>query len=124
MSDAAATPSSGTSTMKLLVDRASQRVLFAEAGKDVVDFIFGLLAMPLGAAASLLRAEGAATLGSVANVYASVEKMDAAYLQGPEARDALLVDDALPSGPSIRLLPTTTSAAARPRSAGCCWRFA
>ncbi|KAG2595585.1 hypothetical protein PVAP13_5KG087948 [Panicum virgatum] len=72
--------------------------------------------MTLGAAASLLRAEGAgagaATLGSVANVYASVEKMDAAYLQGPEARDALLVNDSLPSGPSTRLLPTTSSAAA------------
>ncbi|PUZ58102.1 hypothetical protein GQ55_5G482400 [Panicum hallii var. hallii] len=100
--------------MKLLVDRASQSVLFAEAGKDVVDFIFGLLAMPLGAAASLLRAEGAAAgaLGSVVNVYASVEKMDAAYMQGPEARDALLVNDSLPSGPSTRLLPATTTTSA------------
>jgi hypothetical protein len=103
-----------TTTMKLLVDKASQRVLFAEAGKDVVDFIFGLLAMPVGAAASLLRAEdnGAAAdaLGCVANVYASVEKMDAVYMQGTEARDALIVNDNLPSGPSTRLLTATATA--------------
>ncbi|OEL12732.1 hypothetical protein BAE44_0026251 [Dichanthelium oligosanthes] len=75
MSDAAATatatPSSGTSTTctKLLIDTSSQRVLFAEAGKDVVDFVFGLLAMPVGAVVSLLRAGNAAdALGSVANV--------------------------------------------------------
>jgi hypothetical protein len=105
-----------TTTMKLLVDKASQRVLFAEAGKDVVDFIFGLLAMPVGAAASLLRAEdnGAAAdaLGCVANVYASVEKMDAVYMQGTEARDALIVNDNLPSGPSTRLLTATATATA------------
>ncbi|CAL4958290.1 unnamed protein product [Urochloa decumbens] len=114
---AAATPSSGTSTMKLLVDKASQRVLFAEAGKDVVDFLFGILTMPLCAAASLLAAGDAGAspadvLGSFANVYASAENMDAAYMQCPEARDALIVNNALPSGPSTRLLPTTTTTAA------------
>ncbi|CAO2180953.1 unnamed protein product [Urochloa humidicola] len=107
---ATATPSSGTSTMKLLVDKASQRVLFAEAGKDVVDFLFGLLTMPLCTAASLLGSEDAAdALGSVANVYASVENMDAAYMQCQEARDALVVNTSLPSGPSTRLLPTSTT---------------
>ncbi|CAO2199058.1 unnamed protein product [Urochloa humidicola] len=107
---AAATPSSGTSTMKLLVDKASQRVLFAEAGKDVVDFLLGLLTMPLCTAASLLGAVDAAdALGGVANVYASVENMDAAYLQCQEARDALIVNTSLPSGPSTRLLPTSTT---------------
>ncbi|GJN37451.1 hypothetical protein PR202_gb26407 [Eleusine coracana subsp. coracana] len=29
--------------MKLLIDTKTQRVLFAEAGKDVVDFLFSLL---------------------------------------------------------------------------------
>ncbi|CAO2185715.1 unnamed protein product [Urochloa humidicola] len=107
---AAATPSSGTSTMKLLVDKASQRVLFAEAGKDVVDFLLGLLTMPLCTAASLLGAVDAAdALGGVANVYASVENMDAAYLLCQEARDALIVNTSLPSGPSTRLLPTSTT---------------
>jgi hypothetical protein len=33
-------------SMNLLVDRKAQRVLFAEASKDVVDFLFSLLACP------------------------------------------------------------------------------
>ncbi|TVU21863.1 hypothetical protein EJB05_31533, partial [Eragrostis curvula] len=77
--------------MKLLIDTASQRILFAEAGKDVVDFLFGVLATPVGAVASLLLAEGADAL-MVGNVYASAEKMDAAFMQGADARDALVVN--------------------------------
>nr|XP_029120204.1 uncharacterized protein LOC105044555 [Elaeis guineensis] len=30
-------------SLKLLIDKSSHRVLFAEAGKEVVDFLFGLL---------------------------------------------------------------------------------
>ncbi|TVU21859.1 hypothetical protein EJB05_31529, partial [Eragrostis curvula] len=89
-SAATTTPSAAPPSMKLLIDTASQRIVFAEAGKDVVDFIFGLLAMPLGAVDRLLAGDGA--LGSIANVYASVEKMDAAHLQSAQARDLLLVD--------------------------------
>ncbi|CAL4965331.1 unnamed protein product [Urochloa decumbens] len=99
-------------TMKLFVDRGSQRVVFAEAGKDVVDFLFGLLAMPLGAADRLLAAagdDGGGALGSIANVYASVEKMDAACVQSAAARDTLLLDPATPPPPPR---PSSPSAAA------------
>jgi len=34
--------------MKLLVDTERQRVLYAEASKDVVDFLFSLLALRVG----------------------------------------------------------------------------
>ncbi|KAK9111506.1 hypothetical protein Scep_019025 [Stephania cephalantha] len=40
-------------TVKLLVDRKANKVLFAEAGKDFVDFLICLLSLPL---ASVLRA--------------------------------------------------------------------
>uniref|UniRef100_J3KWI3 DUF674 family protein n=1 Tax=Oryza brachyantha TaxID=4533 RepID=J3KWI3_ORYBR len=83
--DAAA---STTPTIKLLVAKEAQVVLFAEAGKDVVDFLVGLLAMPVGAVVKLLAGENA--LAGVANVYASVRRMDAAYMQSAGARDALL----------------------------------
>ncbi|EAY72583.1 hypothetical protein EE612_000346 [Oryza sativa] len=97
MGNAAAVPSScasadaapsTTPTIKLLIAKEAQVVLFAEAGKDVVDFLVGLLAMPVGAVVKLLAGENA--LGGVANVYASVRRMDAAYMQSAEARDALL----------------------------------
>ncbi|XP_078166491.1 uncharacterized protein LOC144561400 [Carex rostrata] len=41
-------------TLKLLIDKKSDKVLFGEASKDVVDFIFSLLALPLGAVTKLL----------------------------------------------------------------------
>jgi hypothetical protein len=95
-SGTAATPAASAPppTMKLVVDAGAERVLFAEAGKDVVDFIFGVLAMPLGAADRLLVGRGG-ELGSIA----SAERMDAAAcVQSAAARDALLlmVDPAAP----------------------------
>ncbi|KAG2586928.1 hypothetical protein PVAP13_5NG083800 [Panicum virgatum] len=79
--------------MKLLVDTKSQRVLYAEASKDVVDFLFSLLALPVGAAVELLGKESMA--GCVGNVYASVEALDDAYVQPGAAKDALLHPTAL-----------------------------
>jgi hypothetical protein len=79
--------------MKLLVDTNSQRVLYAEASKDVVDFLFSLLALPAGAAVELLGKESMA--GCDGNVYASVEALDDAYVQPGAAKDALLHPTAL-----------------------------
>ncbi|RLM93583.1 hypothetical protein C2845_PM08G05010 [Panicum miliaceum] len=89
---ASTSPKANTTTtlaMKLLVDTKRQRVLYAEAGKDVVDFLFSLLALPVGAAVELLGKESMA--GCVGNVYASVEALDDAYVVQPgAAKDALL----------------------------------
>uniref|UniRef100_A0ACD5TRF0 Uncharacterized protein n=1 Tax=Avena sativa TaxID=4498 RepID=A0ACD5TRF0_AVESA len=75
-------------SMKLLVDTKARRVLFAEASKDVVDFLFSLLSLPVGTAVQLLGKE--AMVGSVGRLYASVEKLDATYVQAGSAKDALL----------------------------------
>ncbi|GJN37445.1 hypothetical protein PR202_gb26401 [Eleusine coracana subsp. coracana] len=100
MRKAAATPPGGTPTMKmkLLIDTVAQRVLFAEAGKDVIDFIFGILAMPMSAILKLVADDDADAFGSVPNVYASVEKMDDAHMQCKNARDVLLADPGSGSG--------------------------
>ena len=57
--------------MKLFVDVGAGCVAFAEASKDVVDFLFALLALPLARADRLLAPLGG-TGGSVGNLYASV----------------------------------------------------
>ncbi|XP_051196716.1 uncharacterized protein [Lolium perenne] len=62
---------SSPASMKLFVDVGAGRVVFAEAGKDVVDFFFSLLALPLGRADRLLAALGG-TGGCVGNLYVSV----------------------------------------------------
>jgi hypothetical protein len=85
MSTTTATP---TLSMKLLIDRRTQRVLFAEASKDVVDFLFSLLTLPVATAVKLVGKD--ALVGCVCNLYASVEKFDSVYLQAGVAKEALL----------------------------------
>ncbi|CAL4958232.1 unnamed protein product [Urochloa decumbens] len=74
--------------MKLLIDTKARRVLFAEASKDVVDFLFSLLALPGATAVKLVGTD--AMVGSVGNLYASVAKLDATYVQPGAAKDAFL----------------------------------
>ncbi|CAL4951587.1 unnamed protein product [Urochloa decumbens] len=93
-------------SMKLLIDRNAKRLLFAEASKDVVDFLFSLLALPLAAAVKLLGKDDIA--GSVGNLYGSVESLDCTYVLPGAAKDALL-RPAVPSSPDgaalLRLPP-------------------
>nr|XP_010941379.2 uncharacterized protein LOC105059679 [Elaeis guineensis] len=75
--------------LKLLVDQHSNHVLFAEAGKDVVDFLFGLLNLPLSSVACLLSKYR--ILGSIDMLRDSVRSLDDAYFIDPtEDRLALL----------------------------------
>ncbi|KAM3698142.1 hypothetical protein ACB098_06G166600 [Castanea mollissima] len=45
-------------SLKLLIDSKSQRVLFAEAGKEFVDFLITILALPVGTVIRLLKKQG------------------------------------------------------------------
>ncbi|KAF7027989.1 hypothetical protein CFC21_039970 [Triticum aestivum] len=80
--------SSSKLTMKLLVNSKTQRVLYAEAGKDVVDFLFSLLTLPVGTVVKLLSTD--TMVGSVGNLYGSVEKLDDTYISREDAKKALL----------------------------------
>ncbi|MBA0678901.1 hypothetical protein Goari_020219 [Gossypium aridum] len=48
----------GKVNLKLLVNVKCQRVLFAEANKDFIDFLFNIMALPIGTIVSLLNKEG------------------------------------------------------------------
>ncbi|XP_034598361.1 uncharacterized protein [Setaria viridis] len=89
--------------MKLLIDKKAQRVLFAEASKDVVDFLFSLLAMPIATAVKLLGKES--MVGCVGNLYASVDKLESIYVQNGASKDALLCPTVLSSSNSLLRLP-------------------
>ncbi|CAL2249982.1 unnamed protein product [Prunus armeniaca] len=56
-----------TVSLKLLIDTKGHKVLFAEAGKDFVDFVFTLLALPVGTVIRLLSKDNMAPIGG-ANV--------------------------------------------------------
>ncbi|KAF8704960.1 hypothetical protein HU200_031205 [Digitaria exilis] len=78
-------------SMRLVVDTDAERVAFAEAGKDVADFLFSLLAMPLARVSKLAAdAGGGEVVGAVDCLLRSVASMDPAYLQPGASRDALL----------------------------------
>ncbi|CAL4977939.1 unnamed protein product [Urochloa decumbens] len=107
MGNAAAMPSAfpaaplATPTIKLLIAKDAQVVVFAEAGKDAVDFLLGLLVMPLAKMFSLLGIgkEKDMPLAALANLYASVHRMDPEYIQSPETRAALL--NPAPADPAL-----------------------
>ncbi|KAL2239869.1 UNVERIFIED_CONTAM: hypothetical protein Sindi_0628100 [Sesamum indicum] len=74
--------------LKLLVDTQTKRVLFAEVGKDCVDFLFHMMSLPVATIISLLKYQGME--GSLTNLYGSIENLDASYIQPNKSKDTLL----------------------------------
>ena len=58
-------------SMKLLIDTENRKVLFAEADKDFIDFLFHILRLPLGTIIPLPKKQG--MVGSFENIYDSIE---------------------------------------------------
>ncbi|KAL5066734.1 hypothetical protein RYX36_017621 [Vicia faba] len=75
-------------TLKLVIDKENERVLFAEASKSVVDFLLSLLCLPLGTAVKLLGNSN--MVGSIGNLYESVENLNHIYMLPNQTKDVLL----------------------------------
>ncbi|KAJ8560540.1 hypothetical protein K7X08_022400 [Anisodus acutangulus] len=75
-------------SMKLFIDTNAGKVLFAEAEKDCVDFLFHILSLPLGTLISLIKEKGMS--GSFPNLYESVENLKETYIQSNQCKDILL----------------------------------
>ncbi|CAI9097752.1 OLC1v1034234C1 [Oldenlandia corymbosa var. corymbosa] len=75
-------------SLKLLIDTASNRVLFAEAGKDAVDVLFHMLTLPMGTVIRLLSKQQ--MVGSLGNLYESIENLRERYIQPNQSKDSLL----------------------------------
>ncbi|KAL0905049.1 hypothetical protein M5K25_027221 [Dendrobium thyrsiflorum] len=65
-------------SIRLLIDKEQKRVLYAEAGSDFIDVLFSFLALPLGSIVRLLGKQ--TSLGSLDNLYESVEQLEVKYL--------------------------------------------
>ncbi|GFP86454.1 hypothetical protein PHJA_000789200 [Phtheirospermum japonicum] len=74
--------------LKLLIDTQAKRVLFAEAGKDCVDFLFCILSLPVAKLISLLGKQE--MVGSVSNLYESVKNLNNSYIQPNQTKNTLL----------------------------------
>ncbi|KAF7133000.1 hypothetical protein RHSIM_Rhsim09G0161000 [Rhododendron simsii] len=75
-------------TLKLLVDTKNNKVLFAEAGKDFVDFLFTLLSLPIGTVVRLLTAKS--MVGCLGNLYDSVDNLSDTYMHPNQSKEVLL----------------------------------
>jgi Protein of unknown function (DUF674) len=64
--------------LKLLIEKESQKLLFAEVGKDVVDFLMSLLSLPIGSVTKLITQESA--FDCLRNTYNSWEQLNSRFL--------------------------------------------
>uniref|UniRef100_A0A3Q7HV02 DUF674 family protein n=1 Tax=Solanum lycopersicum TaxID=4081 RepID=A0A3Q7HV02_SOLLC len=86
-------------TMKLLIDSKSKKVMFAEAGKECIDFLFHILALPIGSVIRLLTTEG--MVGCLGNLYDSLQNLDNIYIQPNQKKDTLLKPKSAASVPLL-----------------------
>ncbi|KAL1558174.1 hypothetical protein AAHA92_08670 [Salvia divinorum] len=92
-------------SMKLLIDTQGKRVLFAEAGKDCVDFLFHILSLPVATVISLLKAQEME--GSLPNLYQSLENLNDTYILPHQKKDTYLKPMLPVSSSSFPLLALT-----------------
>jgi len=71
-------------SLRVMVDKERNRVLYAEAGKDFVDVLLSFLRLPLGTIiARLISQESnleAVKLGIISSLYQGVSDLDQQYL--------------------------------------------
>ncbi|KAK6787811.1 hypothetical protein RDI58_016336 [Solanum bulbocastanum] len=86
-------------TMKLLIDSKSKKVMFAEAGKECIDFLFQILALQIGSVIRLLTTKG--MIGCLGNLYVSLQNLDNVYIQPNQKKDTLLKPKSAASVPLL-----------------------
>ncbi|XP_072994986.1 uncharacterized protein [Typha latifolia] len=76
--------------LKLLVDQNSHRVVFAQAGKDVADFLLGLLGLPLSYVSRLIGKQ--LLSNSIPTLCSNIESLPDEYLIAPAVDRAALLN--------------------------------
>ncbi|KAH7516844.1 hypothetical protein JRO89_XSUnG0163400 [Xanthoceras sorbifolium] len=78
-------------SLKALVDKENNRVIFAEADEDFVDILLSFLTMPMGTIIRLVRSKRPAFgIGCMNNLYESIENLDVLQFQTKECKTMLL----------------------------------
>ncbi|GMI87083.1 hypothetical protein HRI_002377600 [Hibiscus trionum] len=85
---AAASTTTSTMRLKLLIEREGKRVVCAEGGKDFVDFLFYILLLLVETVLPLLTKEG--MVDCLGNLYRSVENLGGAYILPTTDKKSLL----------------------------------
>ncbi|XP_047331663.1 uncharacterized protein LOC124935262 [Impatiens glandulifera] len=77
-------------SLKILYDKNSKKVLFAEADKEAIDFLFYMMSLPLTTVTRLLSKSEIGMVGCLNNLRESVSNMDQIYFLEGENKDLLL----------------------------------
>jgi hypothetical protein len=72
-------------SIKLLIDTKAQKICFAEAGNDVIEFLSCLLCLPLSTTINLLSKER--MVGSIGNVLDSMQELDSKYVSSNKSKE-------------------------------------
>ncbi|MFS7960624.1 hypothetical protein Hanom_Chr08g00705241 [Helianthus anomalus] len=75
-------------TLKLLVNKRDHKIVFAEVNKDIVDFLFYILTLPIGAITKLFAKEPLS--GSLGDLYQSIENLNDMYILQNMSKDTVL----------------------------------
>lgn len=93
-------------SMTLFIETESNRVLFADADKDSLDFLFELLSLPLAVVNGLLREHGHMN-GSLENLYKDMQNLNNEYMLPGQSRKTLL-EPIRPHSATLFHTPQTT----------------
>ncbi|KAK7256840.1 hypothetical protein RIF29_30371 [Crotalaria pallida] len=80
-------------TLRIVIDEAKNKVVFAEAGKDFVDALLSFLTLPLGTIARLVAKESNMNkvgVGSLSSLYNSVAKLEVKHFLTETFKEMLL----------------------------------
>ncbi|TXG49704.1 hypothetical protein EZV62_025579 [Acer yangbiense] len=82
---------SSKTKLRLIVDTKAGKVLFAEAGKDFIDFLIYLLSLPIATAVRILKEKNLNPVASsLSHIYESLEKLPESFLQSNQDKTSLL----------------------------------
>ncbi|XP_062156025.1 uncharacterized protein LOC133863902 [Alnus glutinosa] len=95
-------------SLKLFIDKKSERVLFAEANNDFVDFLFNFFTLPFGNVTGILKEKGMG--GCLPSLFKSIEHLSDAYFLPDQPKDFVLNPFVAIPGPKLPLpLPNVQS---------------
>ncbi|XP_062156532.1 uncharacterized protein LOC133864266 [Alnus glutinosa] len=97
-------------SLKLFIDKKGRRVLFAEADKEFVDFLYSIFTLPVGAVTSLLK-EGGGMVGSLPSLYQTFENLSETRIFQPDKNKRFLLEPMvfMPGAKVPLLLPNVGS---------------
>jgi hypothetical protein len=90
-------------SLKLFIEKESNRVLYAEADKEFVDFLLSIFTLPVGVVTRLLKEEGG-MVGSLPSLYQSFENLSVTYIQPSKDKRFVLEPRVFIPGAKLPLL--------------------